>query len=84
MIFQGSPELVLTYLGARHGDEESQVTNEESGMPPGDRIYLAACAKINSTGPAKSQRSDMLMLYLMLALCSVLFYSHCVLVNHED
>lgn len=84
MIFQGSPELVLTYLGARHGDEESQVTNEESGMPPGDRIYLAACAKINSTRPAKSQRSNVFLLCLTLALCSVLCYCDGVLINDKD
>lgn len=53
---KGSPDHVLTYLGVRQGDEAHQVVNEETGSLPGERAFVAACAKLDHNRPAKPQR----------------------------
>ncbi|KAK7477194.1 hypothetical protein BaRGS_00031579, partial [Batillaria attramentaria] len=34
------PQLALTYLGNKHGDEESYSSNTPQGVPPGTRVYF--------------------------------------------
>ena len=44
-LLQSQPELVLTYLGSRFGDEDSLVVNQED-IPKGMKCYVAVCEKL--------------------------------------
>ena len=46
--FQSHPDLFLTYLGSRFGDEETAVKNREEGFPACQSLYLAVCNKLDS------------------------------------
>nr|KAG5692334.1 hypothetical protein BaRGS_033199 [Batillaria attramentaria] len=40
VISKAYPQLALTYLGNKHGDEESYSSNTPQGVPPGTRVYF--------------------------------------------
>ena len=52
---QSQPDLYLTFLGGRFGDEETSVKNREEGFPTGQCLYLAICDKLDSQN-IKAQR----------------------------
>lgn len=49
------PELRLTYLGSRFGDEDTHLGNEKEGVPRGIKNYIAMCQKLTGKD-LKSQR----------------------------
>ncbi len=52
---QGNPNLVLTYLGGRFGDESTFPMNEEEGQLSGHLPFVAVCEKLPHKD-AKAQR----------------------------
>ena len=51
---QSHPDLFLTYLGGRFGDENSFPTNEEEGQLPGYMPFVAVCDRL----PAKDSKAQ--------------------------
>ena len=56
-VFQCQPELVLTYVGGRYGDEATHVFNEEEGALSGHTPYVAVCERISGKD-IRAQRFD--------------------------
>ena len=46
-VMQSQPQLALTYLGSRQGEDEGQVRNSEAGTMKGEHFYLALCQKLS-------------------------------------
>lgn len=61
LILQSQPELMLTYLGARFGDEDTAVENEETeNLPPkGHKFFIAVCERLEGRG-VKAQKWERL------------------------
>ena len=53
--FQSHPDLFLTYLGGRFGDESSFSVNEEEGHLPGHQPFVAVCERL-PTKDCRAQR----------------------------
>ena len=52
---QSHPDLFLTYLGGRFGDENSFPVNEEEGQLPGHMPFIGACERL-SAKDSRAQR----------------------------